>query len=94
MRTELLPQRLDQLESARYRFQRPGHVLAEFAQAIAAARLTTYRRIDHYALAWQMLGQGLALGTLARESRTDRLGDGSLRRQFVFSGIGFQLFER
>ena len=38
---ELLPHRLDHLPLARHRFQRPGHVLAEFAQAIAAAASQT-----------------------------------------------------
>jgi hypothetical protein len=42
-----------------------------------------------------MLGERLALGAFARKSAHGRrFGDGSLRRQFVFSRVGFQLFER
>ena len=38
---ELLPHRLDHLPLTRQRFQRPRHVLAELAQAIAAAALAS-----------------------------------------------------
>ena len=92
---ELLPHRLDHLPLAWHRFQRPGHVLAEFAQAMAAAALATRRRIDHHPLAREMFGEGLALGALALKSaHSRRLGDGPLRRKFVFSCVSFQLFER
>ena len=41
-----------------------------------------------------MIGECIALGTLARKSGDrGRPGDGFLRRQFVFRGAGFQLFE-
>lgn len=92
---ELLSHRLDHFPLTRHRFQRPGHVFTDFAQAIAAAALATRRRIDHHPLAWEMLGERLALGALARKSpHCGRLGDGLFRRQFVFRGVGFQLFER
>ena len=92
---ELLPHRLDHLPLARLRFQRPGHVLAELAQTIAAAAFAGRRRIDHHALARKMIGEGVAFGPLARESGDRRrLGDRLFRRQFVFGGAGFQLFER
>lgn len=65
---ELLPNRLDHLPLARHHFQRPRHVLAEFAQAIAAAAFTSGRRIDHHPLARKVLGEGLALGALAGKS--------------------------
>src|SRR5215468_12499330 len=65
---ELLPHRLDHFPSTRHRFQRPGHVFAELAQASAAAALASPRRIDHHAFAWEMLGEGLALGALACKS--------------------------
>ena len=91
---ELLPDRLDHLPLARHHFQRAGHVLAELAQAIAAAALARCRRIDHHPLAWQMFREGLALGALARKSaHRRRLGRGPFRRQLVFRGVGFQFFE-
>jgi hypothetical protein len=92
---ELLPHRLDHLPLTRHRFQRPGHVFAELAQAAAAAALASRRRIDHHPLAREMLGECLALGALARKSaHCRRLGDGPFGFQFVFGGVGFQLFER
>ena len=91
---ELLPHRLDHLPLTGHRLQRSGHVLAELAQAIAAAAFARRRRIDHHALARKMIGERIALGTLARKSATvGRPGDGLLRRQLVFRGAGFQLFE-
>ena len=92
---ELLPHGLDHLPLARLCFQRPGHVLAEFAQAIAAAAFAGRRRIDHNPLAEKMIGERVALGALARKSGDRRrLGDRLLRRQFVFRGAGLQLLER
>ena len=91
---ELLPHRLDHLPLTRHQFQRAGHVLAELAQAIAAAALTRRRRIDHHALAGKMVRERIALGALARKSaHRRRLGDRLLRRKFVFRGVGLQLFE-
>ena len=92
---ELLPHGLDHLPLTRRRFQRPRHVLAELAQALAAAASAGRRRFDHHALARQMLGERVALGSLAREAGDRRrFGDGFLRRQFVFRRAGFQFFER
>src|SRR4051812_26244556 len=92
---ELLPHCLDHLPLTRHHFQRPGHVLAELAQAVAAAALASRRWIDHHALAWQMLREGLALGALAGKSPyRRRLGNGPFSHQFVFGGVGLQLFER
>ena len=48
---ELLAHRLNHLPLTRHRFQRPGHVFAELAQATAAAAFARRRRIDHYPLA-------------------------------------------
>jgi hypothetical protein len=91
---ELLPHRLDHLPLARHRFQRPGHVFAEFAQAIAAAAFTRHWRIDHHALAGKMIRERIAFGARARKSaHARRLGNSPLRRKFVFSRGGFQLFE-
>jgi hypothetical protein len=42
---ELLPHCLDHFPLTRHRFQRPGHVFAELAQASAAAALASRRRI-------------------------------------------------
>ena len=92
---ELLPDRLDHLPLARHHFERPRHVLAELAQAIAAAAFTSGRRIDHHPLARKVLREGLALGALAGKSpHCRRPGHGPFRRELVFSGVGFQLFER
>jgi len=92
---ELLPHGLDHLPLARLCFQRPGHILAEFAQAIAAAAFACRRRIDHNPLTGKVIGERVALGALARKSGDRRrLGDRLLRRQFVFRGAGFQLLER
>lgn len=92
---ELLPNRLDHLPLSRHHFQRARHILAELAKAIAAATFTDRRSLDHRPFPWQMLGEGLALGTLAREStHRRRLRHGPFRRKLVLGGVGFQLFER
>ena len=92
---ELLAHRLDHFPLARHRFQRPGHVFAELAQAIAAAAFTRRWRIDHHALAGKMIGERIAFGARARKSaHSRRPGDGFLGRKLVFGGAGFQLFER
>jgi hypothetical protein len=57
---ELLPYRLDHFPLARYHFQCSRHVLAELAQAVAAAALASCRRIDHHSLPWEVLGERLA----------------------------------
>src|SRR5271154_3099074 len=59
---ELLAHRLDHLPLTRHRFQRPGHVFAELAQATAAAALARRRRINHNALAGKMVGEGITFG--------------------------------
>ena len=59
---ELLPHRFDHLPLARDRFQGPGHVLAQLAQSRAAATVTCRRRIDHHALAREVLGEGVSFG--------------------------------
>ena len=82
---ELLPHRLDHLPPPRRRLQRLRHVLAELAQAIAAAARAGGRRIDHHALARQMVGERVALGAPAGEgAHRRRLRGRLLRRQFVF----------
>ena len=82
------------LPLARRRLQRPRHILAELAQARAAAAGAGRRRFDHHALARQMLGKGVALRPLALEAGDRRrLGDGVLRRELVFRRARFQLFE-
>jgi hypothetical protein len=92
---QIFPHGLDHLPLARLCFQRPGHVLAEFAQAIAAKAFACRRRIDHNPLAGKVIGERVALGALARKSGDRRrLGDRSLRRQFVFRRAGFQFLER
>ncbi len=92
---ELLPHRLDHFPLTRRALQRSGHVLAEFAQPIAAAALASRRRSDHHSFPRKMLGEGLRLGALARKSaHSRRLGDSSFRRKLVFSGSALKLFER
>ncbi len=91
---ELLPHRLDHLPPAGDRLQGPCHVLAQLAQPRSTATITSRRRIDDHALAGEMLGKGVAFGTLAAEARHHRgLGDGAFRGEFIFAGTGFQLFE-
>ena len=91
---ELLPHGLDDLPLARRRLQRPRHILAELAQARTAATGAGLRRLDHDALARQMLGEGVALRPLALEAGDGRrFGDGALRGEFVFRRARFQLFE-
>ena len=92
---ELFAHRLDHLPLTRHRFQCPGHVLAELAQAIAAAASTSCRRIDHHPLAGKMIGEGIAFGARARKSANSRRpGDSFFGRKLVFGGAGFQLFKR
>ena len=84
---ELLAHRLDHLPLTRHQFQRPGHVFAELAQAIAAAAFTRRRRIDHHPLAGKMIGEGIAFGARARKSANSRRpGDGFFGRKLVFGG--------
>jgi hypothetical protein len=62
-----------------------------FAAAAGAGR----RRIDHHAFARKMVGERVAVGTLARKCTHGRgFGDGLFRRQFVLRGAGFRLFKR
>ena len=92
---KLLPHRLDHLPLTGYRFQRTRHVFAELAKATAAAALAVRGRIDQHPFAWKMLRERLALSALARKSAHGRrLSQSPFGCQFVFSGVGFQLFER
>ena len=51
--------------------------------------------VDHHAFAGEMVGERIAVGTLARKSAHGRgVGDGFFRRQFVLGGAGLRLFER
>ena len=91
---ELLPHRLDHLPPARRRLQRPRHVLAELAQAKAAAACARRRRIDHHTLVRQMVGERVALGAPAGEgAHRRRLRGRLLRRKLVFRGAGRHLLE-
>jgi hypothetical protein len=91
---ELFPHRLDDFPLARRRFKRSSDVFAKFAQTMAAAALAARRRINDHPLPWKMLGERLALGTLARKSaHSGRLGGSLLRGEFVLSRVGLQLFE-
>ena len=67
---ELLPHGLDHFPLARNRLQGLGHVLAELAQPRAAAAGAGCRRLDHHALARQMLGEGVARRPLALKPAT------------------------
>ena len=72
--------------------QRSGHVLAEFAQTVSATAFASRRRIDHHALAGKVVGECVALGTLARErGARGRFGDGRFRRKFVFGRVRLQV---
>ena len=88
------PDRLDHFPPTGLRFQGSRHVFAEFAQAVAATALTRRRRIDHHTLARKVIGECVALGTLARKSAHRRcLGDRCLRRKLIFRGACLQLFK-
>src|SRR5258705_12075820 len=69
---ELLPHCLHHFPLTRRALQCLRHILAELAQAIAAAALASLRRIDHHPLARQMFRERLALGALARKSANGR----------------------
>ena len=91
---ELLPHGLHDLPLARRRLQSSRHVLAELAQARAAAAGAGLRRLDHDALARQMVGEGAAFRALALEAGDGRrFGDGALRGELVFRRARFQLLE-
>jgi hypothetical protein len=91
---ELLPHRFDHLPLARDRLQGPGHVLAQLAQPRSATTIASRRRIDHHALAREVVGEGVSFGALAGESRHRRgLGDGDFRGEFIFGGARFQFLE-
>jgi hypothetical protein len=91
---ELLPHGLDHFPTSRLGFHRPRHVFAELAQSAAAAAFANRRRINHHALARQMIGKRVALGRAAREgAHVGRLRDRHLRRQFVFRRDGLEFFE-
>src|ERR1700709_584288 len=66
---ELLPHRFDHLPLARNRFQGLGHVFAQLAQTLSATAVASGRRIDHHALAREVLWEGISFGALALESR-------------------------
>ena len=91
---ELLPHRLDHFPLAGLRLQRPGHVLAKLAQTLAPAAFAGRRRIDHDAFARKVIGERVALGSLAREpGDMGRLGGRRFRRDLVFGRAGFQFLE-
>jgi hypothetical protein len=91
---ELLPHRLNHFPLARLRFQGSRHVFAEFAQAIAATALTRRGRIDHHALAGQVIGERVALGPRTRKSAHGRcLRNRCLGRKLIFRGACVQLFK-
>ena len=79
---------------ARDHFQGPGHVLAQLAQPRSATALATRRRIDHDALARQVVGEGVSFGALAGEARHIRgLGRGDFRGEFILGGARCQFLE-
>lgn len=91
---ELLPYRFDHLPLARDHLQGPGHVLAQLAQPRPATTLASRRRVDHHALARQVVGEGVSFGTLAGEARHHGgLGDGDFRSEFILGGARFKLLE-
>jgi hypothetical protein len=91
---ELLPHCLDHLPPPGRRLERLRHVLAELAQAKAAAARAGGRGIDHHALARQVIRERVALGAPAgKGAHGCRPGCRLFRRQFVFRGAGFELFK-
>src|SRR5205085_5874005 len=76
---ELLADVLDHLPLPRNDLQRLGDVLAQLPQPRAAAAKANARSRLNHALAWQMLGEGLAGRALARKGHHIRgLGHGAL----------------
>ena len=91
---KLLPDMLDHLPPPRNRLQRLGDVLAHFAQARPAAALAGRRRRLDHALAWQMLGKGLARRAPAGKAHyVRRLGHGALGGDLVLTGRALELLE-
>ena len=92
---ELLAHVLHDLPLSRYDFQCFGDVLAKLVQfGRTAARAGGRARHDH-AFAWQVRGERLSGGLIAREGANHRrivLG-GLFGDEFVFGGCGFKLFE-
>jgi hypothetical protein len=90
---ELLADVLDHLPLPRDHLQRLGDILAQLAQALAAAAQAGDRRRLDDPLARQMLGKGFARRPLARERRGRRLGGGPLGGEFVLGGRSLKLLE-
>ena len=92
---ELFADMLDHLPLPRNDLQGLGDVLAQFAQACAAAAQAGHRcRLDH-PLARQMLGEGLARRPLAGEGRHIRcLGHGALGGNLILGRRAREFLER
>jgi hypothetical protein len=91
---ELLPYGFDHLPLARDHLQRPGHILAQLAQPCSATAAATRRRIDHHALAWQVVGESVSFSALASEAQHRRgLGHGDFRGEIVLGGVRCKLLE-
>ena len=91
---ELLADMLDHFPLAWDRFQRLGDIFAQLAQPPAAAAKASGRSRHDHPLARQMLGEGLARGTLAGEGRHRRgLGHRHLGRDLVFGRRALQFLE-
>ena len=85
---------LNDLPLAWDHLQRLGDGLAELAQTVAATAVTGGRAGDDPAFTWQMLGERLARGALARKRRDGRCLRGSeFRSDLGLGGRGFQVFE-
>ena len=92
--TELFADGLHHLPLPRHAFQSPCHVLAQLAQAISPATGAHGRWINHNPLARQILGEGLALGTLTCKALdADGLGHSLFSGKLVFRRGGLGLFE-
>ena len=92
--TELLTDSLHYLPLPRHAFQRPCHVLAQLAQAIAPATGAHGRWVNHNPLTGQILGEGLALGALARKALdADGFGHSVFGGKLIFRRGGLGLFE-
>jgi hypothetical protein len=86
----LLAHVLDHLPLAWHQFQRLGHVLAQLAQAAAAARAGQRYRVDH-ALAWQVVRQRTAGGLAPLEGLHRYRLDCDLGRRLGLALAFFQL---
>ncbi len=91
--SELLADGLDHLPLSRNDLQRLGDILPHLHDAIRSAARTRHRRLEHHALARQVLREGLPGRTAALEPRNRRGLHRRLRGDLVLGRGGLEFFE-